>query len=370
MLLGSCGSLPTAENAMPTTTIGDVVDDVAEADVVFLGEQHGNPVGNFQELEWLRMLHERRSHVVLSMEFFERDVQTTLDAYIAGEIDEEQFTDEARAPKGYQREHRPLIEYCKKHGIKVVAANAPIDMVRKVSHGKLDSVVGMDFAPRETSAPKDAYWDAFVAAMEGHAGVDEATMMQFYRAQCLRDDAMAESIIEAIDSGGERPLVVHVSGNMHVDDHLGTVARVRSRRPDLRCVVMVMETEPSLVKRADDYYTLIVPPEPPKPKKAESHEDDDDDGAHGDGRPALGFMPNYDSEGGVEIEMLREGGPAEEAGLQDGDLIISVDGAEIADTMGYIEILGSLSVGDTVEVVAMRGDEKKTFQVKVGSRNN
>ena len=48
--------------------------------------------------------------------------------------------------------------------------------------------------PRSVTTPEDAYWFKFQATMKDHMGADGAEKLKlFYKSQCLKDDAMAES---------------------------------------------------------------------------------------------------------------------------------------------------------------------------------
>src|SRR3974377_370665 len=58
--------------------------DAAAADALFLGEQHDDPATHRLEAATLEGLARRRGNLVLAMEMFERDVQPTLDDYLAG----------------------------------------------------------------------------------------------------------------------------------------------------------------------------------------------------------------------------------------------------------------------------------------------
>src|ERR1035437_8181524 len=58
--------------------------DASSADVLFLGEQHDDPATHRLEAATLEGLARRRGNVVLAMEMFERDVQPSLDDYLAG----------------------------------------------------------------------------------------------------------------------------------------------------------------------------------------------------------------------------------------------------------------------------------------------
>ena len=87
------------------------------------------------------------------------------------------------------------------------------------------------------------------------------------------------------------------------------------------------------------------------------------------GRPALGFMPDYESgDAGVRVTALRPGGPAETAGLREGDVIVKIGDQEVGDVGSYMEILGNLAIGKKIEVTVKRGEETKVFDVVVGER--
>ena len=61
-------------------------------------------------------------------------------------------------------------------------------------------------------------------------------------------------------------------------------------------------------------------------------------------------------------------GPALEAGIEIGDVIISFDGRDVEDTRGLVRQVGNTPVGEAVRVVVRRGDETKTLLVTLGRR--
>ncbi len=63
-------------------------------------------------------------------------------------------------------------------------------------------------------------------------------------------------------------------------------------------------------------------------------------------------------------------GPAKEAGILIGDVIISFDGKEVEDTRGLVKQVGNTPVGEAVRVVVRRGDETKTLVVTLGRRED
>ncbi|WP_299282815.1 Do family serine endopeptidase [uncultured Tateyamaria sp.] len=61
-------------------------------------------------------------------------------------------------------------------------------------------------------------------------------------------------------------------------------------------------------------------------------------------------------------------GPALESGMQDGDVILSFAGVDVADTRGLVRQVGNSPVGETVRVVVFRDGETVTLRVTLGRR--
>lgn len=77
---------------------------------------------------------------------------------------------------------------------------------------------------------------------------------------------------------------------------------------------------------------------------------------------------DLDDENGVLINEVVDGSPAQEAGLQDGDVIIKFKGQDLTDHKALTKAVGSSSPGEKVEVVVLRSGKKKTLKVELGER--
>ncbi len=64
------------------------------------------------------------------------------------------------------------------------------------------------------------------------------------------------------------------------------------------------------------------------------------------------------------------GGAAAEAGLQEGDIVKSIDGRAIPDSDSLVAAVRSHRPGDTVDVVVQRGGNEQTVQVTLDSDAN
>ncbi|HEV8066303.1 MAG TPA: ChaN family lipoprotein [Planctomycetaceae bacterium] len=253
-------------------TLMELADELAMRDVVYFGELHDNVAGHQVYAQLAKLLANRRPDFVLSMEMFERDVQGVVNDYLRGRIDEAAFLRHSRPWKEYARDYRPLVELTRERKLDVIAGNLPRPVAGKVA-SKEGSM--SPFLPRATTAPLDRYWDLFGEAMKGHPGADGA-VERMYRAQCAKDDAMAEGIADYLATNPHRqPLVIHCNGNFHSDYGLGTAARVAQRAPLAQAAIISMIAVPD-VARADvtndrkrAHYLLIVtaPQQPPAPAK-------------------------------------------------------------------------------------------------------
>jgi uncharacterized iron-regulated protein len=212
------------------------------ADVVFLGEYHEDPNTHVLQFEILSELYAmRQGHVALSMEQFERDVQSVLDDYLAGRIDEAAFLAQSRPWPNYDPDYKRMIEFSKAQGLPVCAANIPRPLASRVAKEGFDAAWA-GYTPEErpwiaaeTSAPKDAYYSLFAQVMggggdaHGGMGMSEDMLYSVYQAQCIKDDTMAESIAR-LREADPSALIVHTNGSFHSDYRLGTVMRVIARR--------------------------------------------------------------------------------------------------------------------------------------------
>jgi len=74
-----------------------------------------------------------------------------------------------------------------------------------------------------------------------------------------------------------------------------------------------------------------------------------------------------DSVAGALVTDVPEG-PAAEAGMQAGDVILSFDGKDVEDTRGLVRQVGNTAVGKTVRVVVYREGKTRTLKVTLGRR--
>ena len=71
-------------------------------------------------------------------------------------------------------------------------------------------------------------------------------------------------------------------------------------------------------------------------------------------------------EGGAVLTRLVEDGPAEEAGMEPGDIFLELDGEEVDDAFHLSWMAATIGVGVTVDVLIQRGSEELTLPLTLG----
>jgi aminopeptidase N len=86
-------------------------------------------------------------------------------------------------------------------------------------------------------------------------------------------------------------------------------------------------------------------------------------------KAATGSMPDFAFSGqGVRLAGVSAGSPAEEAGLQTGDIIIKLGTFEVTNLRDYSNALKSFEPGDTVTIVFIRDGEQRSAQITLTER--
>jgi uncharacterized iron-regulated protein len=249
----------------------ELVSHLVSADVVFVGENHNDPVAHHIEGAVLGAALADDSHrTAASMEMFTRDVQYILDEYLDEMITEDHFRRSSNPWANYEVDYRPFVEMAKEAGAPVIAANAPRRYANRVTRLGPEAVQDLSdgakkhLAPLPYSGATDAYraeWDAVMAeAMAGmvqqtdsSSGEEEESpadssggsqhsysMGHALDAQSLWDATMAFSIADHLTRipGSQ---VVHIVGGFHVQNGTGIPEHLQRYRPGSTQVIIAVE---------------------------------------------------------------------------------------------------------------------------------
>ncbi|HET6348724.1 MAG TPA: M28 family peptidase [Candidatus Krumholzibacteria bacterium] len=107
-----------------------------------------------------------------------------------------------------------------------------------------------------------------------------------------------------------------------------------------------------------------------KPSYLEVAQSKEQQGSRANMRVALGTIPDYsggDIEG-VKLSGVRAGGPADQAGIQGGDIIVELAGKPIKNIYDYTYTMDALKIGEAVPVVVLRDGKRVSLTITPQAR--
>jgi uncharacterized iron-regulated protein len=254
-----------------------ILRSIAPANIIYLGELHDSASDHADQLKILAYLHQHQASIAIGLEMFQKPYQPIVNQYLAGKITEQELIEQTEYKKRWGwlwESYAPLLRFAKTQQIPVIALNTPTEILRKVSKGGLDSLIGEDFkyipAVAEIDKSNLAYRDLSLAAYQQHKAQALATSPdfdRFYSAQLLWDETMAATAFEFYQQHPQTQLVV-VAGQAHIRYGYGIPSRVARRLakiPTAQKSVILSSDEQWEQSIADFLFRLIPKKEPPLP---------------------------------------------------------------------------------------------------------
>lgn len=225
-------------------TFDEMVHRLMDADVVFVGEIHDDSLTHIVEYELLRRVFRHHRNLGVALEMFERDVQKALDDYLSARITEKEFLAVSRPWGNYESAHRPLVEFARENCLPVLAMNVPRRYANRVAVMGEEGLAALAdsekvWIARELKPLDDEYRKRFMEQMgESRPGpMARFDPENLYKAQCIKDDTMAESILMFRE---DRPgvKVISYQGDFHSAFGLGVVKKLNLLDLSVKTVVV------------------------------------------------------------------------------------------------------------------------------------
>ena len=164
------------------------------------------------------------------MEMFDRSYQPVLDLWSAGMLDEENFLRKVHWYANWRYDfefYRNILLFIKENRIKIVALNIPFHIPARIRVGGIDNLADDDkhYLPKEIDTSNSAHRNYAEEVFQRHHFKSNIKFDDFYMAQCVWDEIMAESI--ASDLGSKK--IVVLTGNGHIQYKYGIPDRTFRR---------------------------------------------------------------------------------------------------------------------------------------------
>ena len=238
-LPGKGAIAPSALDTKTDAANADVLSAIASAQVVYLAENHSSSADHLAQLNIIKALDDTNK-LAIGLEMFQRPFQPVLDSYLAGTLTEAELIEQSEYETrwGFDWEfYAPVLRYAKENQIPLIALNTPAEATRQVAREGLESLKGelLSYVPPigEVDTTNEAYRASVSQVFGAHGHGSSLNFDNFFAAQVLWDETMAESIVEQLNADAERQVVV-LAGEGHVAFGYGIPSRVQRRLPSVK----------------------------------------------------------------------------------------------------------------------------------------
>jgi uncharacterized iron-regulated protein len=321
------------------------------------------------------------------MEMFKRPHQDILDKWTGGEISEKDllFSTDWDDEWGYDYKHyKGIMDFISDNKIPVVALNIKKKLQKKISRNGIEGLSEEERKTLPEIDTTDVYHRKYlekIMNVHGHGDTDMSEAFErFYLIQCVWEDVMADSISKYLSSpeGKERKMLVFMGGG-HIIYHFGVPKRVyrnnhlpyltittyelRNLKPDVDHPLFASD----IPLQPADYVNVVALTRSKESKvmlgviirslKEETEVEEKQDGKEEEEEE------EEEQKHEVIIDSVREDSPAGKAGLQAGDIILSMDDESVSKLFDVIYHVRQKKAGDTCLIEILRGEDKIPVEV-------
>lgn len=223
-------SRPFEEGAIISATLGepvsfgDLIKDLNSCRITYVGEKHTNAVHHQIQLQIIQALYQSNPDLAVGMEMFDSTYQDVLDQWSNGELTQTDFLRKSHWYANWRFDfslYRDILEFIKEHNIRLVGLNIPSHIPPKIREGGIENLSDEDKAhlPRHIDTSNEAHREYLKKVFEGHKHhfKREVEFEDFYAAQSVWEDAMAETIAQNLNDA----VMVVLAGNGHIQFKYG-----------------------------------------------------------------------------------------------------------------------------------------------------
>ncbi len=353
---------PKGGTVSPLSSFLQIVDKLAEARVIYVGENHTNFADHLLQLRIIEALYKKNPLLAIGMEMFPASAQPTLDRYTLKKesIDEKTFLKESDYYQAWSydyRFYRDIFNFAKAKAIPIVGLNLNRQIVSEVFRsGGTDNLSLEDRASLPTDRDLDlaGYRERLQEMHEVHVQGNHGSGLAggFIQAQALWDETMAHNIVGFLNAHPNHQMVI-LAGTQHTRKDSGIPPRVARRLQVQQASVLNLynNSDPADLDQVADYFFLAENQDlPPTPK--------------------IGVILDTVREKGnsfLKINQLSPHGKAGVAGLSVGDRIQEINGMAVEDMTDLNIAMLDRKKGDIIDIKVSRGEygEQRELEFQV-----
>lgn len=364
----SPGAWTALEQEPRSIPAAELLSNMAQREVVLLGESHDDDDHHRWQVHTLAALHTLRPNMAIGFEMFPRRVQPVLDLWVAGELSLKQFLVQSEWDKVWSMApelYVPLFQFARINRIPMVALNVDSALNKAIRESGWDQVPeSLREGVGRAAAPHADYRDFLFDVYRAHpprqgeqrersdtSGKTDTDFLRFVESQTTWDRAMAEALARRAltrEPDG-RPLVVGVMGSGHVRYGHGVAHQLRDLGfrsiGTLLAVPASGDCKELKSGLADAVFALPMQARAAPPP------------------PRLGVQLD-EKDGHVRLVKITGGSLAERTGLQVDDRVLEIGGVPATRTAQVVAAVRSQPPGTWLPVRLQRGGETLDLVIK------
>jgi uncharacterized iron-regulated protein len=197
----------------------ELLEDLETSRVIYVGENHTSQESHKVQLKVIQALFQKFPNLAVGMEMFDHTYRDVLDQWSAGKLDQEDFLKKVHWYVNWGFDfslYQDILDFIKKNHLRLVGLNIPRCIPPKIREGGIESL-GEDekkHLPQQIDLTNSAHRAYVKTVFEKHQPYfkGEVEFENFYAAQSVWEDAMAEAVAQNLNND----VMVVLAGNGHI----------------------------------------------------------------------------------------------------------------------------------------------------------
>lgn len=220
----------------------DLIAELSASRVIYVGEQHTDQTHHDIQLRIIEGVFKKTSNMAVGMEMFDQSYQSVLNQWSDGLLDEKTFLRKTHWYANWRFDYalyRNILNFIKDNRIRLVALNIPNCIPPKIREGGIESLSAEEkkYLPQQIDTSNIAHREYLHKVFKDHVHHfrGHVEFEDYYMAQCVWEDVMAEAIAENLNGD----VMVVLAGNGHIQYKYGIPDRAyRRTQADFRTVYL------------------------------------------------------------------------------------------------------------------------------------
>jgi uncharacterized iron-regulated protein len=203
-------------------TFDELLADLDRSRIIYIGEKHTNADHHKIQLEIIQAVFRKHPNMAVGMEMFDHTYQDLLNLWSAGKLDQREFLRKVHWYANWRYDfslYGEILEFIKENHIQLVGLNIPFHIPPKIRVGGIENLRDDEkkHLPLERDTSNEAHKEYVAEVFKHHNFSGMVEFEDFYMAQSVWEDAMAEAISQNLNDD----VMVVLAGNGHIQFKYG-----------------------------------------------------------------------------------------------------------------------------------------------------